>query len=561
MHITDRIKSRFKILYNEEKAPELLERLQNVVSSYGFTLAKSPEVRNGWDEHDTVLITYGDVIQDDEETPRLQLLAKFLDHYLKDVLSTVHILPFFPSSSDAGFSVIDYKKVRDDLGDWDDIESLTEQYQLMADLVINHTSRYSRWFENYEMGESPGQDYFIEVEPGTDLSKVTRPRSSPLVTTVQTEQGLRHIWTTFSDDQVDLDFSNPDVLFEFLDIFLFYYSKGISIIRLDAIAYLWKEIGTKSIHLEETHQVVKLFRDVVECVDPDITLITETNVPFEENISYFGDQDEAHMIYQFSLPPLLLHAILTENAQYLSRWAADLPELPEDCTYFNFTASHDGIGVRPIEGLVPDEEIDFLLKSTKNRGGFVSYKQNADGTENPYELNISYFDIFEDPGQPRTDLQKKKFMCSQIIALSLKGVPGIYFHNFMATKNNLDGVLETGTKRDINRREWQWDELIDLIEDPERINYEVFNEYRAILAKRIEQRAFHPSAKQEVLEIGDKIFAFLRTAPKSDQQILVLCNVSGDELRIGRDEIGEIKISDDGLKDLVSEKTYLRMGV
>lgn len=523
------------------------------MANYGYELNEDSDRRDAWDESDAILITYGDVIRDQNrpEAPRLRLLSQFLEQYLNHVISTVHILPFFPSSSDAGFSVIDYKGVRDDLGSWDEISALSKEYKLMADLVINHASRYSQWFKNFKQGKSPGKDYFIEVKPEEDLSSVTRPRSSPLVTTVETDHGLSHVWTTFSDDQVDLDFTNPEVLFEFIDIFLFYYSHGIQVIRLDAIAYLWKRIGTKSIHLEETHQVVKLFREIVECVDKNITLITETNVPFEENISYFGEQDEAHMIYQFSLPPLLLHAILTENARYLTRWALELPDLPEHCTYFNFTASHDGIGVRPLEGLVPDDDFDYLIQSTKERGGFVSYKKNPDGGQSPYELNITYFDAFEDPGNPRSDLQKKRYMCSQLIMLSLKGVPGIYFHNLMASKNDLDEVLVTGKKRDINRRHFDWDDLINLIEDPDRINHRIFEEYKQVLRIRKGHAAFHPEAQQDVLDLDDRLFAFVRTAPEGDEQILVISNVSNGEVRLEDDEM-KIEIPGEGLEDVLT---------
>lgn len=513
-----------------------------------------------WDQTDAILITYGDVIKKENGSgePGLQLLESFLNRYLQEVISTVHILPFFPSSSDAGFSVIDYKKVREGLGTWDDIERLAGDYKLMADLVINHTSRYSEWFENYEKGESPGQDYFIEVDTAEDLSEVTRPRSSPLITSVQTPRGLRHVWTTFSDDQIDLDFRNPEVLFEFIDIFLFYISRGIRVIRLDAIAYIWKEIGTSSIHLEGTHQIVKLFRDIADCIDPDVTLITETNVPFEENISYFGDGDEAQMIYQFSLPPLLLHAILTENAAYLTEWAAALKDVPEGCTFFNFTASHDGIGVRPLEGLVPGEEFDDLVESMKDRGGFVSYKSDSDGGQTPYELNITYFDAFEEPGQPRSDLQMKRYMCSQIIAMSLQGVPGIYFHNFMATKNNLPGVLQSGHKRAINRRRLEWNQITDLAENPDRINHYIFKRYRQLLKKRKAHPAFHPSGKQKVITIDNRLFAFVRTSPDESEKLLIISNVTSEEIKVSKEEIPEVDVPDEGIKDILSEEYTLR---
>ncbi len=559
MNIEEQFKSLFARLYGKEEAPLYLERLKKLFTKYDFELEGQKDGRIGWTEKDAILITYGDVITIDDHPGKksLELLENFLDIYLNSSISTVHILPFFPSSSDQGFSVIDYKKVRPGMGDWNDVERLSEKYRLMADLVINHTSRYGEWFMNYEQAEDPGKDYFIEVEPDEDLATVTRPRDSALKTAVETENGLRYVWTTFSDDQIDLDFTNPDVLFEFIDIFLFYISKGIEVVRLDAIAYLWKRIGSESIHLDETHQIVKLFRKIADCIDPEITIITETNVPFEENLSYFGNHDEAHMIYQFSLPPLLLHAILTEHARYLTKWAKELPELPPHCTFFNFTASHDGIGVRPLEGLVPQKDFDFLVEGAQERGGFVTYKQNGDGTQNPYELNITYFDAFEEPGHPRGELQKKRYLCSQLIMLSLKGVPGIYFHNLTSTKNNLDGVMETGEKRAINRKKWGYEELKDCIEGRKEDSFCILDTYKELLQKREAHPAFHPDGGQQVLQLKRHLFSFIRISPDETERILVIANVSSEEVEISREEFAAQKISTENMFDILDEEEAL----
>ncbi|MCW9709097.1 sugar phosphorylase [Fodinibius salsisoli] len=534
MSFDDKALQRLEFLYGSEQKRDLLNRLKKLVGKHNLRLRDTPSSRISFSQEDAVLITYGDVIlPENGQKNKLQTLKEFVEKRLGDAVNTVHILPFFPSSSDQGFSVIDYLKVREDLGDWEDIESLSEKYNVMADLVINHTSRFSDWFENYQMGKAPGKDYFIEVDPSTDLSNVTRPRSSPLLTTVKTNRGMQYVWTTFSDDQIDLNFINPDVLIEFVDIFLFYLSKGINLIRLDAIAYLWKEIGTNSIHLEETHQVIKLFRDIVDHIDPDITLITETNVPFDENINYFGDGDEAHMIYQFSLPPLLLHAILTENGQYLTQWAQELPEPREGCTYFNFTASHDGIGVRPLEGLVPDEEFDYLIKSTKERGGFVSYKKNEDNSQSPYELNITYYDAFAEPGRKDTQFQVKRYLCSQIIMLSLQGVPGVYFHNFTATKNYLDGVTETGEKRAINRKQWGEEELEEHLSQTNDITHYILTRYKELLQIRKQHSAFSPAAKQEVLDLGNDFFVLHRSS--DEENILCISNITHEHKSLARE--------------------------
>jgi len=279
----------------------------------------------------------------------LETLRSFMMQRVGKTITGIHILPFFPYTSDDGFSVQNYHEVREDLGGWMHIRRLAREYRVMGDVVINHVSAQSNWFRDFKKGIAPARDYFHVTEPSPALDQVTRPRNLPLLTPVKTPMGPVHVWTTFSPDQIDLNFANPDVLFEFLDIILLYISQGVSVLRLDAIAYLWKRVGTNCIHLPETHEVVKLIRNVLDLLAPHVTIITETNVPHAENVSYFGTGDEAHMVYQFSLPPLLLHALLRGNARWLTQWAAGLQPAPDGCAYFNFTSSHDGVGVRPLE--------------------------------------------------------------------------------------------------------------------------------------------------------------------------------------------------------------------
>ena len=543
----------FEYIYNSEEALRCIDRFKELLSQYSLKLYKTRKNRKNWSEEDALLITYGDsIVKKDGEKHKLAVLKKFLEEYLQDTISSVHILPFFPYSSDSGFSVIDYKKVRADLGTWQDIEELASDYNLMADLVINHISSESSWFQNFKKRKEPGKDYFLEVDPQSDLSEVTRPRSSPLLTEVETEDGKRYVWTTFSPDQIDLDFSNPEVLIELIDIFLFYLSKGINIIRLDAIAYLWKKIGSNSIHQPETHEIVKLFRDIVDYVNPSATLITETNVPFNENISYFGNGDEAHMVYQFSLPPLLLHAILTENASYLRNWALNLPKPPDNCTYLNFTSSHDGIGVRPLEGLIPDDEFEQLIEGAKERGGYVSYKTNSNGTKSPYELNITYFDAFREPDISDIDLQYSRYMCSQIVMMSLQGLPAFYIHNLTGTRNYHQGVIESQQKRDINRKQWAYDQLVENLENESNTTHKVFYKLKELIDIRKDHPAFSPLAGQEVLDNNDNLFVFLRTAEDGSEKVLVASNLTNERKKLGRDAVKSLVDLRTDAKELIS---------
>ncbi len=530
--IEERLTKHFTTIYGESQLSFCLDETHKLLEKYGLKpVDEKIDFKKVWTHEDEVLITYGDMVKPDpkESVSKLKKLQQFLNEHVKYWISTVHILPFYPSSSDDGFSVVDYTKVNASLGGWDNIEDLSNDFRLMGDLVMNHTSRHSSWFKNYLKGVEPYNDFFIEVNPETDLSAVTRARSSPLLTPVHSEGGEKFVWSTFSEDQIDVKFSNPVLLFRFLDIFLFYIKEGLSVIRLDAVAFIWKNIGTSCIHLPEAHEIVKLFRSIVDFYSPETTIITETNVPHKENISYFGDGDEAHMVYQFSLPPLLLHAILTENAQYLTTWAQSLKKPPDNCTYFNFTSSHDGIGVRPLEGLVPLSEFTALVKGMERRGGFVSEKKNPDGTFSPYELNITYFDAFADYSGSQS-LQERRYLCSQTIMLSLKGVPGIYFHNLMATRNNVKGVSVTGRYRTINRKKWTYEDLTDSLNDPDTNTYRIFHQYKEIIKKRNLHPAFHPFGNQKVLALNNDIFCLDRTAIDGTERILVMANVTGKKL-------------------------------
>lgn len=495
--------------------------------------------RQRWSQQDILLITYGNSIYQDDRHP-LKTLHTFVSRYLQDCISSLHILPFFPFSSDDGFSVIDYYQVNPQLGDWEDIRALSKDFKLMFDLVINHVSRESLWFYDFVGNVKPACDYFIELAEDTDVSMVTRPRNTPLRVPVNTHRGTKYLWATFSEDQIDVNFANPDVLLEFLEILLFYLGNGARMIRLDAIAFLWKQLGSSCIHLPQTHQVVKLIRDIFNHLYPDCILLTETNVPHDENLSYFGDGDEAHMVYQFSLPPLVLHAMNRGNASYLTRWASELPALPENCSYLNFTASHDGIGLRALEGILSSREVDDLIDSMHRFGGFVSMKANPQGEDTPYEINISLFDAMQGTRRGQDPWQAQRFICSQAIMLSLQGVPAMYIHSLLATHNDLHGVELTGRTRSINRKSWPYDELIELLETTNSIQHQVFNELRSLLQKRHNESCFHPDNPQEIIEVSNGLFCVLRSHRQTGRKLLAIHNVTSSPQAITLQDRAEL---------------------
>jgi sucrose phosphorylase len=362
-----------------------------------------------------------------------------------------------------------------------------------------------------------------------------RPRALPLLTPFHTPSGEKKVWTTFSDDQIDLNFKNPEVLLEILDILLLYAEHGATFIRLDAIAYLWKEIGTSCIHLPQTHHVIQFLRAALNEVAPHVYLITETNVPHTDNLSYFGDgTNEAQLVYNFALPPLTLHTFHTGDARILSDWARTLTLPSDKTTFFNFLASHDGIGLNPARGILSNADIDSLVNKTLAHSGLISYKQNADGTQSPYEMNINYFDALSNPSMllPQSpaaetlDLQVNRFLAAQAIMLSLIGVPGIYFHSLFGSRGWTEGVKQTGRNRTINREKLQFDELQKQLADETSLRSKVFTRYSELLKTRSSSPAFDPHGTQKIADLHPAVFAVERTSPGGKARILCLHNVS-----------------------------------
>jgi len=522
-------------LYGPKIAPLAYERLENLLAEFQ---QKNPGLArlttaDRVSQRDSVLITYGDMVQEEGEAP-LRTLADFLASHLANNISTVHVLPFYPYSSDDGFSVIDYQAVDPSLGEWEDVKQIGRYFRLMFDAVINHISAESAWFQGFLRNDPRYRDYFIVVEPETDLSLVFRPRTLPLLTKVeqasgQAEKTDRLVWTTFGADQIDLNFASPALLLDILETLLFYVGQGAEFIRLDAIAYLWKEIGTNCLHLPQTHRLIQLMRRLLDRVVPGVALITETNVPHEDNVSYFGDGlNEAQMVYNFSLPPLILHAFYSGNVMVLSRWAETLTLPSEEATFFNFLASHDGIGLTPLKGILSESAIQALARRVEMLGGRVSSKSNADGSTSPYELNINYLDALGDPQNDGEEyaLIARRFLASQAIMLALRGVPGIYFHSLFGSRGWPAGVQVSGQARTINREKLQRSVLEEELDDTTSLRNQIFHSYRHLLTLRQATLAFHPKADQQVLFVHEAVFSLLRSLPAANSHLICLHNVS-----------------------------------
>jgi glucosylglycerate phosphorylase len=528
--VVSRLRGHLDRIYGGELAAATLPRLLEILES----ARRQPGRPALFDESDVILITYGDQVREPDQPP-LASLRQFLAAHVSEVVSGVHLLPHYPWTSDDGFAVVDYTAVDPALGTWQHVEDLGREFRLMFDAVVNHTSASSQWFLRWRCGDPAYADHYIAVDSGADLRSVVRPRTSPLLTPFwSSDGGTRSVWTTFSADQVDLNYANPDVLLEITDILLQYVAHGARLLRLDAIAFLWKRLGTSCLHLPETHEIIRLWRTVLDAVAPGTLLVTETNVPHAENITYFGDgTDEAHLVYQFPLPPLTLATFHAGDATKLTEWARALPDPGPQASFLNFLASHDGIGLRPVEGLLSADEIAGLCAAVQARGGMVSYRARADGSASPYELNSVYFDALAPPGVDEPEgRQVDRFLSAHAVLLSLAGVPAIYFHSLFGSRNWPDGAHHTGRARVINRQRFARSVLEAELNDPGTLRHAVLTRLRGQLGARVREPAFHPSAAQLIVDAGPSHFALQRTSEAGDSTVVCVHDVSGRGARI-----------------------------
>jgi sucrose phosphorylase len=556
--------TRLRLLYGEREAKKWMPELERILRVHcAHKPQEMMEAEKDFDpterftEKDLVLITYGDLVRGEEHSP-LATLYKFVNTHNLGAINTLHILPFFPYSSDRGFAVVDFQQVDQELGTWEDIRHMDWRYDLMFDGVLNHCSSRSRMFREFLNGNPYYKNFFIGYKSPNDLtpdqrSKIFRPRTSDILT----KFGPRWVWTTFSEDQIDLNFRNPAVLLRIIEGLLFYVRQGADILRLDAVTYIWAEPGTECVHLPETHEIVKILRDVMDAVAPGVVLVTETNVPHEDNVSYFGNgYDEAHMVYNFALPPLVLYTLYAENATVLSQWAKGARNPSRVATFFNILDTHDGVGLMGVKGILSSQDIDLIIQRAKKHGAYISYKMTEDRTEEPYEINTTWWSALnQDDSDEDMAFQVKRYLASRSIALVLQGVPGVYAHGAIATCNDHELVRKTGHNRDVNRGVIDSKIVVEGFEDPDSKLSHLSRQGSKINLTRTRQRAFHPHGDQRVLMISADIFIVLRTSPEGDQHILTMTNVTSraSEIQIS---LSELNIKETRWYDLLGEKEW-----
>ncbi|MGT2397107.1 sugar phosphorylase [Enterobacter roggenkampii] len=530
--VNEKIKALINLVYGKTFSEAHLHMLLENIEKAASVITERRKM--GWDEKDIVLITYADQFSA-KGGEALPVFTRFYNKWLSHSFSHVHLLPFYPWSSDDGFSVIDYHEVAPETGTWRDVAELKQSTSLMFDFVCNHMSAKSAWFANY-LKQMPGyDDFFISVDPETDLTAVTRPRALPLLTPFTLHDGsVRHLWTTFSEDQIDLNFASPQVLIAMVDVLLHYLIEGARYIRLDAVGFMWKIPGTSCIHLEQTHQLIQLFRAITEAVAPGTVIITETNVPHKDNVSYFGNgENEAQMVYQFSLPPLVLHAVHSQDVSTLSRWAASLALPSTKTTWFNFLASHDGIGLNSLRGILPESEILSLVEKLQTEGALVNWKNNPDGTRSPYEINVTYLDALS-TRESHDSERIARFILAHAVLLSFPGVPAVYIQSILGSRNDYDGVERLGYNRAINREKYAAGQIDCALEDKNSLRYQVYSALSQLIVLRRAEKAFHPDSEAYFSASGKHVLKIVRVAD-CGEKITALFNFSDNSQTVESD--------------------------
>ena len=555
LDILKRLNFIYRSIISEEKTLEYSKKINKLINIYKDKEPKN-STKDYWSENTILLITYADSINRGLSGKTLNDFGKFYKQYLEKFINSIHFLPFFPSSGDGGFSVKNHNDVDKAYGTWEDIQSLSKKANIMTDLVLNHSSSKGDWYKNFLDDKNPGKNYFYVVDKNYDCSKVVRPRDHDLLTEIELQNKKKFLWCTFSHDQIDLNFKNPDVLLEFIRLILKLSSYGIKIFRLDAVAFIWKQPGTTCLNLSQTHEIIKLLRDIVDQLDKNLIIVTETNLPKQENLSYFGKNDEAHWIYNFSLPPLIVNTFLFEDSVALTKWSMKMPPAQLGNAYLNFIASHDGIGMRPAEGVLSDKEIKKMLQRLKKNGSKFSMRKLSNNEEKVYEANISLFNALQfTDSDLKGKFSLKRFIAAHCIILAIEGVPAFYFNSLFATKNDEETFASTGVKRNLNRYKWHYSTLVNLIKTNNTIEKNCYETFKKLISIRKIQPAFHPNATQFTLNLDKNIFAVWRQSRDRKQSIFALTNVSSKTIKLNTNKIN--LIDDEQWFDLLSQETKI----
>lgn len=528
-------------------------------------------------------IGYADSLVGGEgRSPLETLRGSFTRHGLGEAFPVVHLLPFYPWDTDRGFSVEDYYAVAPENGRWGDVEALAgDGLALMFDFVANHASianplvqsaliaRHLDPDDPRRTAHARYQDFvlaFAEDAPEPDqLAALARPRAAPVLTPYcllehpderlealpghrqdpEVDQRLAAgsqvrgeglVWTTFSRGpdaagreqtrQVDLDYRNPAVFREAAKILCFYRDRGAALLRLDAIGYLWKRLGSTSLHEPETHQLLVALKAYLELAAPEVQTVAEVNEDQERVLGYLGEDaaPESDLVYQFTHFPLAVHAVHTGQAGPYRDWLATLAPF-RGRQFVTALGSHDGMGMKPLRGRLPEDELEaFAARLAEDHGGLPNHAVLPGGRRIVYEVCATPWDLINAPGQPHA---LERYRAVAALGLLPRGLPGFYVNGVFGLGGHHpeEGLDENRT---VNRQRLDAAWLDGQLADPASRPARVLAMLRHLLARRAALPAFDPDAPAlEPLDLGAGLVAARVPACDPEHDLVALVDVAG----------------------------------
>jgi len=398
----------------------------------------------------------------------LKFLQNLLEGALKDVFGGVHLLPFFYpiDGTDAGFDPISHTQVDSRIGSWEDIRSLSGIIDIMGDVIVNHVSAQSPQFLNYlEHGEeSSYSDLFLTFDKifpkganEKELLKVYRPRPGLPFTDISLNDGSKKLfWTTFTSNQIDIDVHSNEGKAYLNSILQQFHESGIKMIRLDAAGYAIKKIGTTCFMIPETFDFINWFREKTASYGMEV--LVEIHSYYKKQIEIARQVD---WVYDFALPPLILHAIFNHTSEYLKKWLEISPR-----NAITVLDTHDGIGVMDVggsegqPGLLPEEDIIALVERIHKNSKGQSQQATGSAASNLdlYQVNCTYFDALAQ--------NEEHYLLARVIQFFVPGIPQVYYTGLLAQPNDMELLAKTKVGRDINRHYFSNGELRDATKKP-----------------------------------------------------------------------------------------------
>lgn len=504
----------------------------------------------------------------------LQGMEQHLNYFQDLGVNLVHIMPIMrcpQGSSDGGYAVSDFRKIDERAGTLEDLNNLSRAMHkrdilLTMDVVLNHTSDEHEWAQKAKQGDSTYQDYYYTFENRNvpDMFEQSMPEvfpeTSPGNFTWDEEMG-RWVMTVFNDYQWDLNYTNPAVFIEMLDVILFWANQGADILRLDAVAFLWKKIGSTCQNEREAHLILQLLKDCCQVTAPGVLYIAEAIVAPVEVTKYFGEDaviaKECEIAYNATFMALMWDAVATKNAKLLNQGIKSLPVKLERATWLNYIRCHDDIGLgfddRDIElvGYQPGGHRKFLIDYFMGRFDdsharglpFGENEKTGDARISGSLASLVGLEYALEQGDPK-DIEDavKIILLLHSLIMSFGGIPLLYYGDELGTINDvsyLEDPHKKGDSRWVHRPKINWDEA-ELRNEPGNPQYAIFSALKRMIAVRKEIDVFADYNNRDLIDVGNEhLFVFERYSINQQQdRVLVVSNFNDKPQHLQLDDLG-----------------------